>query len=271
MIEKIDAHAHLNFKAFDEDLNQVIKRIKADKVGVINVGTKYKTSIKAVELTTNDNFWAIIGLHPIHTNPGYHDEDEIGGEPFASKEELFDYDLYYQLAQNKKVVGIGECGLDYFHFKPEFKENQVKAFTDQINLANNLNLPLMLHIRDAYQDAFDLVKNLAKVTGNVHFFAGSWDEAKKFLDLGFSLSFTGVITFARNHYEEVIKNTPIDMILAETDCPYVAPIPYRGKRNEPIYVEEVIKTIADIKKIPIEETRTILTKNTKRVFKLDLD
>ena len=123
----------------------------------------------------------------------------------------------------------------------------------------------MLHIRQAYDDALEVIKSHAKVRGDTHFFAGSWDTAKKFLDLGFTLSFTGVITFTHD-YDEVIKNTPLDMLLSETDAPYVTPVPHRGKRNEPAYVIEVVRKIAEIRGQDVEMVRAQLIENAVRVF-----
>ena len=169
------------------------------------------------------------------------------------------------MAGSSKVVAIGECGLDYFRLKEETKETQKKVFIEQIELANELDKPLMLHIRDAYLDAYELISSNARVSGNVHFFAGTWEEAKLFLERGFTLSFTGVITFTTD-YDEVIKNAPLDMIMTETDAPYVTPIPYRGKRNEPRYVTEIVKRIAEIKGKDIELVAQKLVSNTERVF-----
>lgn len=276
-LKYIDIHSHVNFKAFDEDRNEVLKRALENDTWIINVGTQIDTSREAVEMANQyeEGVYAIIGLHPIHTGASYHDEKELGegGKEFTSRGEVFDKEEYRKLARLGRVVGIGECGLDYYHLDEESIEKQKKAFTQQIELANEFNKPLMLHIRhgvdhmehNAYLDSLEILKKYAKVKGNVHFFAGTWAEAKAFLDFGFTLSFTGVITFT-NDYDEVIKNTPLDMIMSETDSPYVTPVPYRGKRNEPSYVKEVVKKIALIKNTPEEEVAKILTNNARRVF-----
>ena len=167
--------------------------------------------------------------------------------------------------QNPKVVGIGECGLDYYRLDSDSIEKQKEAFIAQIELANEFNKPLMLHIRQAYQDALAILKEHTKVKGNIHFFAGSLEEAKAFIELGFTLSFTGVITFTHD-YDEVIKNIPLEMIMSETDAPYVAPVPYRGKRNEPVYVSEVVKRIAEIKNLPESEVAEAIISNARRVY-----
>lgn len=251
-LKLIDAHAHLNFPQYDKDREAVFARAAEAGIGLINVGTDAKTSEFAVELAQNhENTWATVGLHPTGFAEG------------------FDYGFYLDLARDEKVVGIGECGLDYFRSEPTTAEKQKEIFIKQIELANESNKPLMLHLRgaDAYQDAYEILKTHAKVKGNAHFFAGTWDEAKLFLDSGFTLSFGGVITFVHN-YDEVIKNAPLEMILAETDCPFVAPVPYRGKRNEPGYLPEIVKKLAEIKNISAEEAGKATLANTRRVFNL---
>jgi len=286
-----DIHTHVNFAAFDEDRDEVVKRALAGGVWMINVGTQKGTSLKAVELANKykEGVYAIIGLHPIHTGKSYHDKEELGSATvkasdgqagqtgFVSRGEVFDKNYYKKLAEDKKVVGIGECGLDYYHLDSNFIEKQKQAFIDQIKLANEINKPLMLHIRNgednkqgrqAYKDTLELLKTYSKTKGNAHFFAGSWEETKQFLELGFTLSFTGVITFTHD-YDEVIRNIPLDMIMSETDAPFVSPVPYRGKRNEPVFVREVVKKIAEIKGENFEKIAFSLIQNARRVFKID--
>ena len=284
MPKYIDIHSHVNFKAFDEDRGEVIKRALENETWVINVGTQVDTSKKAVEMANqyDEGVYAIIGLHPIHTGASFHDEKELGegGAEFTSRGEVFDKEVYRELLKDKKVVAIGECGLDYYRCNEESILRQKKALIEQIELANEFNKPLMLHIRsngkadfvlgehgiyNAYEDTLNLLKKYAKVKGDVHFFAGNWEVAKAYLDFGFTLSFTGVITFTHD-YDEVIRNTPLDMIMSETDSPYVTPVPYRGKRNEPSYVREVVKKIAEIKNLPEGEVAQALIKNARRVF-----
>lgn len=295
MPKYIDIHSHVNFKAFDEDRDAVIKRALENDTWVINVGTQIDTSKKAVDMAHEyeEGVYAIIGLHPIHTGASYHDEKELGegGVEFTSRGEIFNKDAYRELLKDPKVVGIGECGLDYYRCDKESIEKQKKAFIEQIELANEFNKPLMLHIRNqpapdqkgglagnpdlsaqagdktlsAYQDALEILKQYSKVKGDVHFFAGSVKDAKDFTDFGFTLSFTGVITFTKD-YDEVIKNTPLEMIMTETDAPYVTPVPHRGKRNEPLYVKGVVKKIAQIKELSEEEVAQAVIDNAKRVF-----
>ena len=282
----IDIHTHVNFKVFDADREAVIARALENGTWLINVGTQVDTSRSAVELAHKypEGVYAIIGLHPIHTEASFHDEQELGGEgkEFTSRGEEFDKTAYRELLQDPKVVALGECGLDYYHLEAESIEKQKRAFVGQIELANEIGKPLMLHLRNhpknkeinAYTDALALLKEHLDSKslpvgrrGDVHFFAGSPTEAKEFLDFGFTLSFTGVITFTQD-YDEVIKNTPLDMIMSETDAPYVAPVPYRGKRNEPVYVKEVVKRIAEIKNLPEAEVAEAIMTNAKRLFRI---
>ncbi len=255
-IKYLDNHAHLNSSGFDVDRSEAIKRAQDAGIGVINVGTQKQDSELAVKIAEeNENMWAIIGLHP------------------TDSEEDFDYEFFSQLAKSKKVVGVGECGLDYFRLENLDKEKQVKNFEAQIEFAKENNLPLMLHVREAYQDALSILKGHKDIKGNSHFFAGTINEARQFLDLGFTLSFTGASTFPDkenrpNIYKELIEFVPLDRILSETDCPFVAPIPYRGKRNEPAYVVEVVKKIAEIKNKSLEEVRKQLLSNSKNIFNL---
>lgn len=288
-----DIHTHLQFEAFKDDKKEVAQRALDDGVWMIQVGTQKDTSLKAIELAENfnDGVYATVGLHPIHTDKSFHDKKELGPSfakategkgGFLSRGEEFDYEYYKKLAKNEKVVAIGECGLDYFRLSEDSKIKQKDVFVSQIEFANEIGKPLMLHVRNAlhrngseasaYSDAFDILKATAKVKGNMHFFAGGWEEAKKFLDIGFTLSFTGVITFTHD-YDEVIKNSPLDMIMSETDAPYVAPTLHRGKRNEPAYVQDVVKRIVEIRlssqgKEDYEKVQEALVANAMRVFNI---
>lgn len=265
-----DCHTHVNFVAFKDDADATIKRAQDAGVGMIMVGTQFDTSEDAVRVAeAHEDVYAAIGLHPIHSTKSYHDEKELGegGKEFTSRGEVFDSAKYEALAASSKVVAIGECGLDYYRLEGGTKKVQEEVFIQQIELANKLGKPLMLHIRNAYDDALAILKAHAKVKGDVHFFAGDWNIAKQFLDFGFTLSFTGVLTFARD-YDEVVRNAPLDMLLSETDAPYVAPKPHRGKRNEPAYVVEVVRAIAEIRSEPLEHVREIMAENARRVFSL---
>lgn len=263
-----DAHTHVNFVAYDDDREATILRAKDARIAMNVVGTQIDTSASAVALAeAYDNVYATIGLHPIHTSKSFHDEKELGegGKAFTSRGEQFDVANYRKLAEHPCVIAIGECGLDYYRAEGDTKAVQENTFIEHIELANSVGKPLMLHIRNAYEDALAILKAHAKVRGDVHFFAGDWAIARQFLDLGFTLSFTGVITFARD-YDEVVKNAPLDMLLSETDAPYVTPAPFRGKRNEPLYVTHVVDKIAAIRGEATESVAEALCTNARRVF-----
>lgn len=289
MAKYIDIHAHTNFVAFDGDRDAVIRRTLDSNTWVINIGTQYDTSKKAVEMTNeySEGVFACIGLHPIHTGVSYHDIDELGseGKEFVSRGEIFDKEKYKELARHGKVVGIGECGLDYYHMDEDSIEKQKIAFIAQIELADELNLPLMLHVRNsptdkthnAYFDVYELIKKYSKSLaiglpniGVSHFFAGSVEDMKRFVEIGIYISFAGPITYKPKpeicDYIAVIKETPLEMLLADTDSPYVAPVPHRGTRNEPVYVQDIVKKIAEIKDLNEEEMAKIIFSNAKRLF-----
>lgn len=278
----IDSHAHLNFSVFANDLASVAEKTVKEGVAVINVGTKYQTSKEAVRLSRlYENFYAIIGLHPIHTSANYHDKDEIGPETPAfnsAGEGFLDNDWDSLLAE--KVVAIGETGLDYYRLETDTKARQKEAFLEQISFAIRTNLPLMLHIRpsnstyDAYYDVLEILQSYRSqfkkdTFAQVHFFAGDTEIAKAFLDLGCMISFTGVVTFA-GMYEKLVNYIPLDRLLTETDCPYVAPYPYRGQRNEPVYVKEVTHKLAKIKKIDSEVFKKQVLANASHFFGVNL-
>jgi TatD DNase family protein len=273
----IDIHGHLNFAAYDSDREEVIERAREAGVIMITVGTQIDTSRKAVELArTHENMYAAIGLHPVHTTSSHHDMQELGegGKDFTSRGEAVDSQAYVDLARDPKVVAIGECGLDYYRLDDESIKKQRSTFEAMIDVANEVGKPLMLHIRNpnegvnsAYRDAYEILKDRAKVKGDLHFFAGSTEEARPFLDLGYSFSFTGVITFTHD-YDEVIRFIPLDRLMTETDCPYVAPKSHRGKRNEPAYVIETVKALAAIKSIPEDAVAKQVMDNAERLFRV---
>ncbi|MCI0542205.1 TatD family hydrolase [bacterium] len=256
----VDIHSHIQDSRYDVDREEVLARMRERQVAALVVGTDLEMSRKAIALAEkHENLFATIGLHPTDNQK----------EGFSEKE-------YRGLALNEKVVAIGECGLDYFRLTPEKsieeKKRQREIFEKQIELAVLLNLPLMLHCRDAHEDVLDILNTKKKehgekLRGNVHFFSAGKDVAKKYLNLDFTLSFTGVITFTRD-YDEALIYAPLDMIMSETDCPYVAPVPYRGRRNEPVYVEEVVKKMAEVRGEEFEKVRVAMVENSKRVFKI---
>lgn len=269
-MEYIDIHCHLDFPDYDADREEVLSKMRENKIGAITIGADLEGSKKAVEIAeANENIWACIGIHP---------------EYVANKEAEDWIGEFEKLINSKKVVGIGECGLDYFesgkgHLSEENKNLQKELFESQIQFAIKNGKPMMLHIRssgknnfDAYEDAIEILKEYKKETGqkllgNVHFFAGDVLIAKKFLDLGFTMSFTGVITFTSD-YDEVLKFIPDNSIMSETDAPFVAPTPFRGKRNEPNYVVEIVKKMAEIRGENQNTLACNMVENAKRVFSL---
>lgn len=261
----VDIHCHLDFPDYREDIDGIFVRIREYEVGAITIGTDLESSKRAVKIAEeNEEVWACIGIHP---SPDPRRGD--GGEVFNTEE-------FEKLVQSPKVVAIGECGLDFFRTKPEDlekeKERQGKLFREQIEFALKYDKPLMLHCRSAYDETLEILREYKKgvgdkLRGNSHFFAGTPEQAVRFVELGFSCSFTGVITFTRD-YDEVIKSLPQNMIMSETDAPFVAPVPYRGKRNEPSYVLEVVKKIAEIRGEEVEFTAGYLLENAKRTFGL---
>lgn len=282
MQKYIDIHSHVNFKAFDEDRDEVIKRALDNDTWVINVGTQIDTSKKAIEMAHKyeKGVYAIVGLHPIHTGASFHDKKELGeeGGEFTSRGEVFDEEIYTELLKDSKVVAVGECGLDYFHLDLDSIRKQKEILIKQIKIANKVAKPLMLHIRNnpsnksrnAYFDVWELLKEYSKVKAVSHFFAGSVEDMKRFIKIGVYISFAGPITYKPKleicDYINVVKKTPLDLILTDTDSPYVAPVPYRGKRNEPSYVKEIVKKIALIKNLSEEEVAKAIMANAKRIF-----
>lgn len=271
MLNYIDIHSHLNFPEFDEDREEVVKKMTDEKIGTICVGTDLKTSRECVELAIeHENIWATIGVHP---NDSEEDFDEEKFKVLFESMPLSGGATKLELNQSK-IVGIGECGLDYFRMKSgdkSEKDKQIKNFEKQIQFAIQNNLPLMIHSREAYDDILGILnfykKENLKLRGNIHFFVGDKDIAKKFFDIDFTISFSGVITFS-NDYDQTIEYSPLDKIMADTDSPFVAPAPFRGKRNEPFYVKEIVKKIAEIKKQDLEKVKKQMVKNAIKQFML---
>lgn len=272
----IDTHSHLNFNAFKDDLDEVVKRTQKENIWVINVGTKYETSSKAIELAEKykEGVYAAIGLHPIYAAAEF---QKIRTEPdegeFLIKEQDFDKEKYKDLAKNPKVVAIGEIGLDYY-YKPktntkleQFKEKQKKVFIEQLSLAKELDLPVMIHCRMAHEDIIQILENYKDITGTIHCFTGTLEQAKKYIDLGFYIGINGIIF--KFNIDEVIKEIPLEVILVETDCPYLTPL-VEGKdtRNEPVFIKHVVQRIAELKGITFDEVALRTTENAKKLFKI---
>ncbi|MBI4160594.1 MAG: TatD family hydrolase [Candidatus Yanofskybacteria bacterium] len=265
-MEIFDSHCHPQFPQYDEDREEMIRRALDAGIRMICVGTDAETSEKAIGLAgLYEGVWASVGLHP-NDNPN----------------EGFDEKKYEKLLGENKVIAMGEVGLDYYRTEgAEDQERQKDRFIRQLELSQKIGKPLILHCRDAragstgraYPDMIDILRSASdtrnsKPGGVIHSYTGSLEEAKRFLDLGMYLGFNGIITFARQ-YDEIVKYAPLDRILLETDAPYLTPEPYRGQRNEPLYVTEVAKKIAEIKNISVEDVVVQTTKNTIHLFSLD--
>ncbi|HOF50351.1 MAG TPA: TatD family hydrolase [Candidatus Colwellbacteria bacterium] len=263
-----DVHTHTQFAAFKDDYEEVIKRALDKGVWLNNVGSQKETSEKAVAIAEDHEkgVYATVGFHPIHAE----DAAKKDPEESVSENEEFDYDFFRRLAENPKVVAIGECGLDYFRLKNAAKDRQKEIFSAQIKLAEEAGKPLMVHCRDAYPDLIEILRSersrlLPDRPGISHFFTGSLKDAETLLEMGFSFSFGGAVTFAGN-YDEVLRRIPLDCLLLETDAPYVAPVPFRGERNEPSFVVHVAEYIAKVKGLSLEEVARETTENALRIF-----
>lgn len=256
----IDIHSHLNLSPLSKNQEEVFSKMAEKEVATITVGVDYETSLEAIKLANqNDNFYACVGLHP---------NDHMN--------EDFDKQKYLELAKNDSVVAIGETGLDYFRDQSdENKNNQKNIFKKHIEIAVELGKPLMIHARaskgtmDAYIDSLEILREYKQkhpeLHANFHFFAGDISILDKIVTLGFSVSFDGPITFT-NDYDEVIRRVPIDLIMAETDAPFAAPVPYRGKTCEPWMVSLVYEQIARIRGENIDQVREQINQNARRIF-----
>ena len=250
----IDTHAHLNIEEYNEDIDDVIFRAKKKGVNqILVVGMDYKTSKRAIELSKiYDDLFATVGIHP-----GYVNESNL--------EELVN------LYNEKKVIAVGEIGLDYY-WQDDNKERQEYIFEEQLKLAIKLNLPVIIHTRNSFNEAFEIVKKFeGKLRGVFHCFSSNFKDALKVINLGFYIGIDGPITFKNNQVlEEIVKNIDLSKILIETDSPYLTPVPYRGKRNEPGNVYYVASKIAEIKKMQLSEVIKITTNNAKELFKFEV-
>jgi TatD DNase family protein len=251
----IDTHAHVNFNAYKDDAGEVIRRSLDNNTWIINVGSQYSTSKRAIGLAEKyeKGVYAAIGLHPIYARNG------------------FDYKKYERLAQSPKVVAIGEIGLDYKEEYTSFKEEQKEIFLKQLELAKKLHLPIIFHCRMAHKKLIESLNEWKaasneQLEGVVHCFTGSWNQAEKYLNMGLFLGFNGII-FKMN-LDDIIKKAPLDKILIETDCPYLTPPSVGIERNEPIYVRYIAEKIAQIKGISPEEISKITTENAKKLFNI---
>ncbi len=249
-----DTHAHYNDEKFKEDRDIIIKEVKENNIKYITVvGYNIKSSIKAIEIANKyDNIYATVGISPNDL------ESEINLEKIES------------LAQNKKVVAIGEIGLDYYWNK-ENKDLQRDIFLKQIEIANKLELPISIHTREAVYDTLDILKNKIKVKNNgiFHCCPLNVELIKEAIKLGFYISFSGNVTFKNSkNADKCIETVPKEKLLIETDSPYMTPEPHRGKRNNSIYVKLVAQKIADVKNMSLEDVAKITLENAKRIYKI---
>lgn len=250
-----DSHSHYDDSQFNEDRDLVLKEIKEKGViGVLNCGSDLRGLNMSIELAEKYDFvYAAVGIHPEYA-------------------QVVDENLIEQIrnhAKNPKVRAIGEIGLDYYWEENPPREVQKKAFRMQMEAARELNLPVVIHDREAHQDTLEIMKEFSQVKGVVHCFSGSVEFAKECLRLGYYIGITGVVTFKNAKViKEVVKAVPIDKLLVETDCPYMAPTPYRGKRNQSNYIEYIIDEIAELKGITKEDVEKNTIKNTKTLLNL---
>ncbi len=248
----IDTHCHL-FKEEYDDLEDILKQLEKEKIIVIINGYNPLTNKYAIDLANKYKFiYATIGFHPSNIN-------EVQDESFKILEKQLN---------NKKVVGIGEIGLDYYWNKNN-KEKQKEILKKQLDLAKKYNKPIIVHSRDAVDDVYNLLKKY-NLKGILHAFSGSLEQANLFINLGYKLGIGGVVTFKNSKLKEVIKNINLEYIVLETDAPYLTPEPYRGKKNKPIYVRIIAEKIADIKETKYNDVCQITTRNVRSLFDLDL-
>lgn len=278
----VDSHSHVNFKAFEDDYSDVLKRARDAGVVTMLVGTQIRTSHRAVEMAQEfPKTFAAVGLHPVQLYEREIVEEETR---FKSPAEDFDHSAFEDLARLEEVKAIGECGIDYYHIAPEddqaaIVKKQVLVLNQQIDLANQEKLPVILHSRGSREDQedvlpvlYDVLKNnTPKYGGVLHSYPGDWQWAKTFMEMGLYLGFNGIITFDKTGRTElVIAQAPLERLVIETDAPYLTPVPYRGKRNEPAYVIRVADKIAEIKRLPVESVADKTTQNAKTLFKLSI-
>lgn len=250
----VDTHAHLFFDNFNGELDEIISRAKEAGVEYILVpGTDIKTSRQAIALAEKyENVFASVGVHP-------HDSKDWSDEDLAALTEMADH---------PKVVALGEMGLDYYYdFSP--REKQIEAFEEQLNLALIKNKPVIIHNREANDDTMSIIREFTdtNLKAQLHCFAGTLEEAKELIGMGHLISFPGNLTFKKmEQLREIVRNLKLENLLLETDCPFMTPVPHRGKRNEPAYVPLVAEKIAELYDIPIEEVGRVTSNNAFKLF-----
>ncbi|MDD5725847.1 MAG: TatD family hydrolase [Patescibacteria group bacterium] len=281
----IDTHSHLHFKKYDEDREAVHERMAEFDIKTITVGTAINTSRDGVAYADeHPDTWAAVGYHPDHVTSDFEDEDEIG----ASKEPYDIKELENIAKSSKRVIAIGEIGLDYHYFTQEgtmkpgltieqAKKEQQKVFLEQAALASKLNKTLIVHARDSVDDMMRITAELRRTDPNlrivIHGFTETWQTAQTYLDLGCYLGIGGIVTFKprkttapEDTLESIVKKMPLDRLLLETDAPWLAPVPVRGSRNEPAYVRHIAEHVARAKGMEYEEICKVTTKNSQEAF-----
>ena len=250
-----DTHAHMNADAFDQDRDALLASYPAQGIGLImNPGCSLEDSLQAISIAEQYPFvYAAVGSHPDAA-------DEVN-------EELIE--KYRALCRHKKVKAIGEIGLDY-HYEDIPRDIQLQAFRMQMALAQELKLPVIVHEREAHEDGMKIVKEFPDVTGVFHCYSGSAEMARQLVDLGWYIGFTGVLTFKNARKAiETAQAIPLDRIVIETDCPYMAPTPFRGKRNHPGYLYRMAEQLAEIRGISPEEAAAVTLENGKRLYRIE--
>jgi TatD DNase family protein len=253
-----DSHVHLDMDPLKGEMQAVIERAhKAEVVRMINIGSSLRGSRASVEISSMyPNIWASVGLHPHDVEATPNIDDSI--------------EALRKLASDGKVVAIGEIGLDYYNLEKDNREEQKELFLAQLKLASELKLPVIIHTREAEDDTLRILKKY-NLAGVIHCYTGSSSYVKNFIDLGYYIGFTGFSTFDQqkfDHIRQAIKQTPINRILIETDAPFLAPEPYRGKPNEPAYVIEVAKKISELKNMALDEVAETTYENANKLFDL---
>ena len=251
-MQLVDTHAHLDFLQFNKDREKVINNArKAGLKYIINIGTTLASSRRSVELSQLfDEVYATVGIHP-------HNASGVAQETVT---------VLKDLAKAAKVIAIGEIGLD-FHYDNSPRKIQQEIFVKQLQLAREFNLPVIIHSREASGETMKILEEqrVKEIGGIMHCFAGDTEMAFKVIEWGMYLAFGGIITFKNAHKtRQVVAEVPLENILIETDCPYLAPVPFRGKRNQPAYVKYVAREIAQIKDIPVEKVARVTTENAER-------
>lgn len=277
-----DSHTHLHFPAFAEDVPRIMAHAKETSLGMLTVGTLAPTNAAAVAFAEKyDNVWAAVGIHPSHVHPlAYHDEHELAAEEthqgIVQADGTINLSDLDQYLAHPKVVAIGEFGLDFYRLPEDgtaaekIQEEQRRAAAAHLALCTTSNKPAVIHCRDAHGDMQELIAEeiarggLAR-RGVIHCFTGTLADAECYIELGFMISFSGIVTFAKS-LQEVAKHISLSSMLVETDAPYLAPVPYRGKRNEPAYVEETVKCIANLRGVSFEDVAEQTVNNAKGIF-----